>query len=201
MAVAAAAMLVSSARDGVLRSLGYALVAEDPLEPADVIAIAPDVGDAGVLEAADLAKRGIAQRVLVVADARTPVADELARRGIDYRDEGQRFVLMLRELGIPAVEDLRLSTGGTSEAAAAVKSWALQRTLRSVLLVTGSDHSRRVGRVFKRTAAGSGVAVRIRIARYSAFAPERWWRSRGGLRTGLIELQKLALDLVAHPIS
>ena len=49
-------------------TLGRALVADDPLVAADVIVIAPDAQEAGLLEAADLVQRGISNRVAKGAD-------------------------------------------------------------------------------------------------------------------------------------
>jgi hypothetical protein len=41
----------------------------------------------------------------------------------------------------------------------------------------------------------------VRASRYSSFDPDRWWQTRGGMRTLLVELQRLALDFVRHPAS
>jgi hypothetical protein len=48
---------------------------------------------------------------------------------------------------------------------------------------------------------GRRTSVMVRGARYSSFDPERWWHSRAGVRTEIVELQKLLLDIVRHPIS
>jgi hypothetical protein len=48
---------------------------------------------------------------------------------------------------------------------------------------------------------GHATLVTVRAARFSPFDPERWWESREGTRTQLIELQKLLLDVVTHPLS
>ena len=32
-------------------------------------------------------------------------------------------------------------------------------------------------------------------------APDHWWQDRSTVRTGLVELQKLAVDVVVHPLS
>jgi hypothetical protein len=48
---------------------------------------------------------------------------------------------------------------------------------------------------------GHGTKVTVRVARYSAFNPDQWWTTRDGIRSGIVELQKLILDLVRHPIS
>jgi hypothetical protein len=43
--------------------------------------------------------------------------------------------------------------------------------------------------------------VIVRSARYSSFDPESWWTTRDGLRTEIVEVQKLLFDIVRHPIS
>ena len=48
---------------------------------------------------------------------------------------------------------------------------------------------------------GHSTHVAVRAARYSSFDPDRWWETRGGIRTEIIELQKLLLDVVLHPLS
>jgi hypothetical protein len=47
--------------------------------------------------------------------------------------------------------------------------------------------------------AGHPVRVAVQPARYSSFDPDQWWKTRGGIRTAIIELQKLLLDLLLHP--
>jgi hypothetical protein len=58
-----------------------------------------------------------------------------------------------------------------------------------------------VRRVLERAMKGHPTEVRMRVARYSDFDPDRWWETRSGVRTEIIELQKLLLDFVLHPIS
>jgi hypothetical protein len=48
---------------------------------------------------------------------------------------------------------------------------------------------------------GHRTKVTVRFARQSQFDPDRWWQTRTGLRTGLIELEKLIVDVAGHPIS
>jgi hypothetical protein len=43
--------------------------------------------------------------------------------------------------------------------------------------------------------------VSVRAARYGPFHPDRWWLTREGIRVGVVELQKLLLDVVRHPLS
>jgi F420-dependent methylenetetrahydromethanopterin dehydrogenase len=199
--VAATALLIPSVRTQALQRAGSALVAEDPLAPADAIVIGPDVAEAGALEAADLVKRGVATRVMVIGDPMTAISEELTRRGVPYEDPPTQLVQLLNGLGVHQSELLRLSVGGTGEASRLLREWCDREQIQSVVLVTGADHSRRVRRVVRRIMHGSRTHVIVRVSRYSAFAPERWWRSRGTLRTGIVELQKLVLDVVQHPFS
>jgi hypothetical protein len=39
------------------------------------------------------------------------------------------------------------------------------------------------------------------LHRYSSFDPDLWWKTRSGVRTEIVELQKLVLEVVLHPIS
>jgi hypothetical protein len=48
---------------------------------------------------------------------------------------------------------------------------------------------------------GHPTNVTVQAAHYSDFDPDRWWETRGGVRTEIVELQKLLLDVVLHPLS
>jgi hypothetical protein len=48
---------------------------------------------------------------------------------------------------------------------------------------------------------GHPTRVMVQPARYSPFDPDRWWETRDGVRTEIVELQKLMLDVVLHPLS
>ena len=79
--------------------------------------------------------------------------------------------------------------------------WCDQHRFRSIVVVTTSDHSRRLRRVLHRAMEGHRTRVMVRFAHYSQFDPDRWWQARAGIRTGIIELQQLLLDLARYPIS
>jgi hypothetical protein len=48
---------------------------------------------------------------------------------------------------------------------------------------------------------GYPTLVTVRPARYSRFDPDRWWKTRGGVRAGITEFQKLVLEVILHPIA
>jgi hypothetical protein len=99
------------------------------------------------------------------------------------------------------VERIPKSLAGTEEEAHLLPVWCRTRQLHSVIVVSTADHSRRVRRVFNRAVATGDVNITVRVARHSAFSPDRWWQTRDNTRTAIVELQKLLLDLALHPIS
>jgi hypothetical protein len=202
--LAALALAVPPLRTPILREAGLALVAEDPVGPADIVVVATGADGAGVLEAADLVERGVAPRVAVFADPPDPVVDrEFLRRGVAYEDAAARSVRQLRALGIEAdaIETIPRAVAGTEDEGRALPGWCRDRRLRTVVVVTTSDHSRRLRRLLRRSMNGHETRVSVRASRFSQFDPERWWGTRTGLRTGVVELQKLLFDIVRHPVS
>ena len=192
---------ISPVRTSLLRAAGWTLVAEDPVGPADVIVIPAAQSDAGILEAAELVQSGIATRVGVFDDPPGEADREFIRRGIPFEDAAATSIRQLKSLGIEAVERIPKSVAGTQEEARVLPDWCRPRQFRSVVVVGTADHSRRLRRVFNRAVDGREITISVRVARYSAFNPNRWWQTRDGIRTGIIEFQKLLLDLALHPVS
>jgi hypothetical protein len=202
VALAAAAIVaVPSVWEPVLRAAGWALVVNEPVAPADIIVVSPDSGGAGTLEAADLVQSGIATRVAVFADPPSGEDHEFIRRGLPYEDGAARQIRQLRWLGVTDVVQIPRTDVGTEGEAQVLPPWCDQHQFRSIVLVAARDHSRRLRRVLDRAMKGHPTRVTVRPARYSNFDPDRWWETRGGVRTEIIELQKLVLDVVLHPMS
>jgi hypothetical protein len=197
----AAGIGISAIRRPILRAAGWALVVNEHVEPAEVIVVTSYADGAGVLEAADLVRSGVATRVAVFADPPGTVDREFIRRGIPYEDAAARSVRQLRALGVGAIDRIPKNIAGTEDEGRVLPGWCDQRGFRSVVVVSTSDHSRRVRRVLHRFMKGHQTRVTVRSTRYSAFDPDRWWESHGGVRTELEELEKLLLDVVRHPLS
>jgi hypothetical protein len=188
-------------RGSILRGAGWVLVASDPLAPADIIVVTIDADGAGVLEAADLVHAGVATRVAVFADPPDTVDRELLRRGLPYEDAAETAGRQLRALGIGVIERIPRAVAGTEDEGRTLPGWCDGHGFRTVVVVSSSDHSRRVRRVLRRAMKGHKTRVIIRPSRYTEFDPDRWWQTRAGARTGIVELEKLLLDVVLHPIS
>jgi len=197
-----AALAIAPTRTAILRTAGRTLVVEDVLAPADVIVVSTGADGAGVLEAVDLVRAGVASRVAVFSDPPDPVVDrEFLRRGVPYEDAAARAIRQLRALGVEGVEQIPRVVAGSEDEALAIPEWSRPLRLRSVLLVTTADHTRRLRRMLRRSMKGHETRVTVRAARFSPFDPEAWWQTREGARTGVIELQKLILDVALHPLS
>jgi hypothetical protein len=192
---------VRSVREPVLRAVGWALVVKsDPVAPADIIVLTVDSGGAGALEAADLVRSGVAKRVAVFAEPPGIVQSEFLRRGLPFEDGEARQLRQLTTLGVADVVHVS-NVNGTGDEGQALPQWSDEQHLQSMVVVATKDHSRRLRRVLDRAMKGRPTKVTVQAARYSDFDPDRWWKTRDGVRTAIIELQKLLLDVVLHPFS
>jgi hypothetical protein len=202
LALAALAIVgIRSLREPVLRAAGWALVVKnEPVAPADAIVLAVDSGGAGALEAADLVQSGVAKRVAVFEDPPSGEDFEFIRRGLPYEDAGARQIRQLKMLGVTDVVRIPKVEGTESEGQV-LPQWSDEQHLRSMVVVATKDHSRRLRRVLDRAMKGHPTHVTVQAARYSSFDPDRWWKTRGGVRTEIVELQKLLFDFVRHPLS
>lgn len=198
----ASTLAVPAIRTRVLRTAGWALVATDTVGRADVIVVASEADGAGVLEATDLIHDGIAQRIAVFTDPPDPVVDrEFIRRGLPYEDAAERSIRQFRSLGVVTVEQIPRADAAGDDDARVLPEWCVQQQVRSVVVVSSADHSRRLERALRRAMKRGGTRVTVRPARYSDFDPDRWWETRAGIRSGVVEFQKLLLDFARHPLS
>ena len=200
-AAAAPIAAFPSIREPVLRAAGWALVVSEPVLPADIIVVSLSSGGAGALEAADLIQTGIARRVAVFTDPPSGDDVEFIRRGLPYEDEGARRIRQLRWLGVTDVMEIPTTQAGTEGEGQVLPSWCDQHQIRSIVFVAARDHSRRVRLVLGRVMKGHPTRVMVQPAHYSTFDPDRWWETRDGVRTEIVELQKLLLEIILHPMT
>src|SRR6185436_4498483 len=175
--VAAAALAVPASRSALLASYGRFL-------------------------AADVVHSGVANRVAIFTDPPDPDIDqEFIRRGVPYEDAAARSARQLAALGIGHVERIPRAVAGTEDEGAVLPGWCDEHRFRTVVVVAMTDHCRRIRRVMRRAMRDHSTRVLVHGAHYSPFNPDRWWLSRGSLRTGIIEMEKLMLDFARHPLS
>jgi hypothetical protein len=198
---AAAIVAVSPVRERILRTAGWAIVASEAVAPADMIIVSLNSDGAGALEAADLVQSGIATQVAVFKDPPSIEGEEFTRRGLPYEGVGARQIRELKLLGVTNIVQIPKTDLGTEREGQVLPAWCSEHQLRSIVFVAAKDHSRRLRRVLHRFMRGQPTHVTIQPARYSNFDPDRWWKTRAGVRTEIVELQKLILDIALHPMS
>jgi hypothetical protein len=193
-----ATVAASPLRVPVLRAAGWALVANDRATSADVIVVSLDSDGAGALETADLVHSGVSNRAAVFMDPPGGEDDEFIRRGLPYESEAAKQIRELKSLGVPDI--VRISpVDGTEQEVQALPPWCDEHQFRTIVFVANTDHTRRLRRVLDRIMKGHATRVMVKPARYTNFDPDRWWETRGGIRTEIVELQKLFFDIVLHP--
>ena len=184
----------------LLRGMGGMLVAGDPLDVASVIVVPGWTHESGALEAADLYNQGIASRVAVLGPQPEPSRRELIRRGVV--GIGDPWVVsLMKRLGVERIEEIPGYSTGTDADGTLIASWLEHQQLRSAVVVATTEHSRRLRRIMHRALEGKAISVAVISARYSTFEPDRWWKTRAGIRTTAVELEKLLLDVVTHPLN
>lgn len=198
--IGAAVMGIPRTRVATLQTLGHALVANDPLGSVDAIVISVDAGPSGVLEAADLVRDGVSKTVAVFGEPPGTAEVEFQRRGVPHHDEASRALLALQSLGVANPVRIPTPVDGTTAEGRVLSTWVGERGFRSIVMITTADHARRTRRVLRRALKNQPVTVVIRASRYSDFDPQAWWQTRIGVRTEIIELQKLLLDILSHPL-
>jgi len=199
--LAVASIAVPAIRLSILQAAGRTLVVNECNGFADIIVVSGEADGAGVLEASDLVKSGVATRVAVFTYSPNAMEREFSRRGIPYEDRTARFVRQFRSLGIVNVEQIPTYVTGTEDEGPALARWCDEQRFHSVLVVGNPDHSRRLRRVFHRSVRDHQTTVAVCSTPYSEFDPDRWWHSHTGIRTEIMESEKLLLDIVRHPIS
>jgi hypothetical protein len=155
---------------------------------------------AGALEVADLIQAGMVDRVGVLASPVLPEEREFRRRGLPYDDEAAHLMHQMVSLGVKP-ERLPTPAAGTEAEGQELANWCRTNPVRQMMIISPPDHSRRLRRVLRRSMGQCTAQVSVRTTRYAAFDPDHWYETRWGLRIGLIELQKLLLDVMRHPFS
>ena len=191
-AVMVLGFVVFQLRAPLLTRVGGVLYHEDPLAPADAIAVLSGGGPDRTTEAADLFAAGYAPVVLLTRTPESPAVAELQARGLDVRTDLELQLDYLDALGVPldATTVLQRVVDSTQTEAALIAEWAESRQLGRIIVVTAGYHTSRARLVFDRVLRGHATEILIRPSGISGFAPDTWWHTRSDRRNGLFELEK-----------
>jgi uncharacterized SAM-binding protein YcdF (DUF218 family) len=172
---------------------GRYLQHEDPLRRADAVFVLAGGRLERSLEAVDLYQAGYAP-LIVLSPGRGEAVDPIARaRGIRLPNETEQLRDALAGAGIPR-EAFLIGSGRVDNTAAEgsmIRSLAVDRGWRTLIVVTSKYHTRRAGYAMRRALDGAPVDVVMRASRYDPSDPARWWRHRRDIRWLAEEWPKL----------
>jgi uncharacterized SAM-binding protein YcdF (DUF218 family) len=166
-----------------LDAVGRALIADDPLHPADAILVLSGESREGdrVQRAVALYKQGLAP-LLVLSGApagfRTHEA-EIMQRHAEY-------------LGVPSdhILTVKHNADSTKEEAEAVVPILKAKGLQEVILVTSNYHTGRAKRIFAKAAGPVGPRFWASPTDDGLFNPDGWWMRRRHAKTFFFEATK-----------
>jgi len=161
--------------------VGEFLVVSQTPESADIIVVlAGDIRGERILRAVELVKGGYAPRILVDS--------AMEMYGVSEAELATTFAVQGGASG-EIFEPFPIKADSTFEEAQVVDAELVRRGIRKALLVTSNFHTRRSLRTFE--TLGSGRVRYLVIAAPSAdFQPDRWWYTRSGKKTLLLEYLK-----------
>ncbi len=177
-ALVALAVIGVAKRNTLLRAMGDFLITEQPATHVDeVFVLGGAIVDRGI-EAAKVYERGISNKFVFTG---APIPTAIEGLGIDSteaactRHEAVRY-------GLPLANTVVLNKGtSTFEEAEALLAQAQADGADTVMIISSMFHLRRVGFVFRKRFAGSGITVLLHGAPSQTFDERQWWTSEEGL--------------------
>jgi uncharacterized SAM-binding protein YcdF (DUF218 family) len=174
-------------RAAILQGSADLWIVSDPVTHGEAVVVLGGGLDLRPFVAADLYRKGLANKVLVsqVAERRSVTIGELPGH-----TELNRKVLL--NLGVPdaAIETFGTGNRNTVEEALALRDWA-ERTGASVLIIpTEIFAARRVSWIFRREFFGKDVRIEVPSFEPDDYRRTEWWNTEAGLITFQNEVLK-----------
>ena len=131
--------------------------------------------------------------LLVSPGQPTEVESGLVRQGANLPNEAEVAAMRLTTLGVPAdrIGILEGFPDNTADEGEHLRTYALSRKWRAVIVVTSKPHTRRAALAMRRALDGAPIRIVIRSTRYDDTDPARWWQRRRTIREVTTELPKL----------
>jgi uncharacterized SAM-binding protein YcdF (DUF218 family) len=152
-------------RESLLQEAADLWVVSDPLTHADAIVVLGGNYQTRAPAAADLYRRGLANKVLVS----------------QWSDcESNRAALL--KLGVPAsaIEAFGKTQKSTREEAIALREWAEQNAASVFVIPSEPFTARRVQWIFRREFSDRPVTIEVQPLDSPGYSPEGWWKTEQG---------------------
>ena len=170
------------------------LLSVDPLQKSDAIVVLSGGTPEREVAAADLLLAGWAPKLVMTLEPERLGTTALLARGLQVPLARDLRVGYMRAMKVPenALVVLDPPIASTVEEAERVREWAVAQRVRSLLIVTSPNHTRRARYAFVRHFRGTDVTIRM------AAANGAWQQRRITMRESVIELQKLLFYRVRY---
>jgi uncharacterized SAM-binding protein YcdF (DUF218 family) len=173
--VAAGGWLV---REPVLLGAANLWIVSDPVSRANAIVVLGGGLETRPFEAAELWRRGLADKILI---SQGPEERAASMGAIPSHSELNREILV--KLGVPpgAIETLGAASKNTRDEAAALREWA-ERNAASVFIIPSEIFSaRRVRWIFRHEFFGMAVSIEVPSVEPPGYTRWDWWKTEQGL--------------------
>ena len=165
-------------REPVLRGAADLWIVSDPITRADAIVVLGGGLETRPFEAAELWRRGLADRILISQGPEERAASVAA---VPSHSELNREILL--KLGVPAgaIETFGTASKNTRDEAVALREWA-ERNAASVLIIPSEIFSaRRVRWIFRHEFFGTTVSIEVPSIEPPDYTRRDWWKTEHGL--------------------
>ncbi|HEV2147333.1 MAG TPA: YdcF family protein [Longimicrobiaceae bacterium] len=195
LALAVVALAAYALRAPLLTGVARLLTVRDPVSRAELILALGGELNTRPFHAAELYRRGVAPRVVLVRERSGPAVEA----GF-FPNRTDVAVRILRRAGVPAEAITVLEppggAGSTADEARALRAYVLRSGARRVVVVTNSYHSRRARMALRRGTRGTGAEILMSPVPAWAFSERDWWQSEDGVIAYFNEYLKLAFYLL-----
>jgi uncharacterized SAM-binding protein YcdF (DUF218 family) len=164
-------------RESLLREAADLWIVSDPLTRADAIVVLGGNSWTRPREAADLYRKGLANKVLV---SRTGRLGQSATAIGPLDCELNRAALL--KLGVPAsaIEAFGEASANTREEAVALREWTERNGASAFIIPTEIFSARRVQWIFRREFSSRSVTIKVALFEPPEYTREEWWKTEIG---------------------
>jgi uncharacterized SAM-binding protein YcdF (DUF218 family) len=177
VAIAILVICVWLGRESLLRDAASLWIVSDPVTRADAIVVLGGDSQARPLRAAELYRRGLADKVLV---SQTAEVEQVAVGASPSDAELNRTALL--KLGVPpgAIENFGTANANTRDEAVALKEWAKRNAASAFIIPAEIFSARRVRWIFDRELSGDAITIEVSSLE-SPVSRSEWWKTDQGV--------------------